>query len=130
MRTESGQARLHFATFVFDQATRELYRDGMRVQLQEQPSQVLTALLDRPGEIITREDLRERLWKSDTFVDFDHGLNTAVKKIRRALGDSAGTPTFVETLPRRGYRRVDRSRERASSPGARQTRGDPARIRA
>ena len=79
------------------------------------PSQVLTALLNRPGEIITREDLRERLWKSDTFVDFDHGLNTAVKKIRRALGDSAETPTFVETLPRRGYRFI--APVRLLSPG-------------
>ena len=80
MHNGSGQARLQFARFVFDRASRELYCDGSRVQLQEQPAQVLTALLDRPGDIITREDLRERLWSSDTFVDFDHGLNTAVKK--------------------------------------------------
>ena len=65
---------------------------------------MLAALLDRPGDVVTREDLRDRLWKSDTFVDFEHGLNTAVKKLRQALGDSAEAPTFVETLPRRGYR--------------------------
>jgi DNA-binding winged helix-turn-helix (wHTH) protein/TolB-like protein len=104
MQNGSGPTRLQFARFVFDRASRELYCDGSRVQLQEQPALVLTALLDRPGDIITREDLRERLWPSDTFVDFDHGLNTAVKKIRRALGDSAETPSFVETVPRRGYR--------------------------
>ena len=104
MQNGSGQTRLEFARFVFNRASRELYCDGNRVQLQEQPAQVLTALLDRPGDIVTREDLRERLWPSDTFVDFDHSLNTAVKKIRRALGDSAETPSFVETLPRRGYR--------------------------
>ena len=98
MQSGSRQTRLEFARFVFDPASRELYCDGSRVQLQEQPAQVLTALLDRPGDIVTREDLRERLWPSDTFVDFDHGLNAAVKKIRRALGDSAETPSFVETL--------------------------------
>src|SRR5262245_11516891 len=104
MSHESGQERLRFARFVFDRSTRELYVDGTRVPLQEQPSQILNALLHRPGEIVTREDLRERIWNADTFVDFDHGLNTAVKKIRRALGDSAEVPSFIETLPRRGYR--------------------------
>lgn len=100
----SGQPRLQFARFEFDRTTRELYCDGRRVQLQDQPSQVLGALMDRPGEIVTRDDLRDRIWKSDTFVDFEHGLNTAVKKVRRALGDSAEHPSFIETLPRRGYR--------------------------
>ncbi len=107
MQDELRPARLQFAGFVFDSATCELRRDdGSRVPLQEQPSQVLAALLDRPGDVVTREDLRDRLWKSDTFVDFEHGLNTAVKKLRQALGDSAEAPTFVETLPRRGYRFV------------------------
>ena len=105
MQDESRPARLQFAGFVFDGASCELSRaDGSRVPLQEQPSQVLAALLDRPGDVVTREDLRDRLWKSDTFVDFEHSLNTAVKKLRQALGDSAEAPTFVETLPRRGYR--------------------------
>jgi DNA-binding winged helix-turn-helix (wHTH) protein/TolB-like protein len=109
MRGESAPAgRLHFAGFVFDRATGELYRDGTRVRLQDQPAQVLAALLERPGEVVTREDLRERLWKADTFVDFEHGLNTAVKKLRQALADAADTPRFIETLPRRGYRFIDR----------------------
>ena len=82
----------------------ELYRLGQRVRLQEKPRQILVALLERPGEIASREELRERLWKTDTFVDFEHGLNTAIKKVRQALGDSADAPEFVETLARRGYR--------------------------
>ena len=104
MRTDIGRARLRFAQFDFDPATGELYHDGTRVHLQEQPSQILTALLERPGDVVTREDLRERLWKSGTFVDYEHGLNTAVKKLRQALGDSAEAPEFIETLARRGYR--------------------------
>jgi DNA-binding winged helix-turn-helix (wHTH) protein/TolB-like protein len=104
----SGNAvrRVGFGPFEFDVAGGELYRDGQRVRLQEQPRQLLAALLERPGEICTREDLRERLWASDTFVDFEHGLNTAIKKLRQALGDSAEAPQFVETLARRGYRFV------------------------
>ena len=82
----------------------ELYRLGQRVRLQEKPRQILVALLERPGEIASREELRERLWKTDTFVDFEHGLNTAINKVRQALGDSADAPEFVETLARRGYR--------------------------
>jgi len=96
--------RLQFGPFEFDVVAGELYRQGERVRLQEQPRQVLSALLERPGEIVTRDELRERLWKTDTFVDFEHGLNTAIKKVRRALGDSAEAPAFVETLARRGYR--------------------------
>lgn len=96
--------RLRFGPFEFDVVAGELYRQGERVRLQEQPRQVLSALLERPGEIVARNELRERLWKTDTFVDFEHGLNTAIKKVRRALGDSAEDPAFVETLARRGYR--------------------------
>jgi len=96
--------RLTFGAFEFDTVAGELYRDEERVRLQEQPRQVLSALLERPGEIISRDELRERLWKTDTFVDFEHGLNTAIKKVRRALGDSAEAPEFIETLARRGYR--------------------------
>ena len=96
--------RLQFGPFEFDIVAGELYRQGERVRLQEQPRQVLSALLERPGEIVTREELRERLWKTNTFVDFEHGLNTAIKKVRRALGDSAEAPAFIETLARRGYR--------------------------
>jgi DNA-binding winged helix-turn-helix (wHTH) protein len=78
--------------------------NGSRVRLQDQPFQILISLLERPGEVITREELRSRLWPADTFVDFDHSLNAAVRRLRDALGDSADTPRFVETVARRGYR--------------------------
>jgi DNA-binding winged helix-turn-helix (wHTH) protein/TolB-like protein len=96
--------RLRFERFDFDLPQGELYRDGVPVPLQEKPRQLLAALLHRPGEICTREELRTTLWGADTFVDFEHGLNTAVKKLRKALGDSADSPRFVETVARRGYR--------------------------
>src|SRR6476469_3808696 len=79
-------------------------RDGQRIPLQEKPRQLLAALLERPGEVATREALRQKLWQTDTFVDFEHGLNTPIKKVRKALGDSADAPQFIETLSRRGYR--------------------------
>jgi DNA-binding winged helix-turn-helix (wHTH) protein len=84
----------------------ELFKSGRKIKLQEQPFQILTMLLEHPGEVVTREELRHKLWPQDTFVDFDHSLNTAIKKLRRALCDEAGKPRFVETLPRRGYRFV------------------------
>src|SRR5690349_20304689 len=93
-----------FATFEGDPATGELRKSGVRIRLQEQPFQVLLMLLERPGELLTREELRQRLWPTDTFVDFDHSLNTLVNKVREALGDSAANPRFIETLARRGYR--------------------------
>jgi DNA-binding winged helix-turn-helix (wHTH) protein len=95
---------IRFATFEVDPHARELRRDGSRVKLQEQPFQVLLALLERPGDVITRELLRAKLWPADTFVDFDHSLNAAVKRLRDALGDTAENPRFIETLARRGYR--------------------------
>src|SRR4249920_3234704 len=104
MATCLGAGRVRFAQFEFDRATGELYRDGTRIRLQEQPAQILSALLEQPGDIVTRDRLRERLWSADTFVDYEHGLNTAVKKLRQALGDSAEAPAFIETLARRGYR--------------------------
>src|SRR5258705_3760644 len=82
----------------------ELRKHGFRLKLSEQPFQILAMLLARPGEIVSREELRERLWPSDTFVDFDHGLNNAVMRLREVLGDSSDHPRFIETLPRRGYR--------------------------
>jgi TolB-like protein/DNA-binding winged helix-turn-helix (wHTH) protein/Tfp pilus assembly protein PilF len=93
-----------FGTFTLDVRTGELRKGGARVSLPEQPFQILKTLLDRPGELVTREELRQRLWSAETFVDFDHGLNAAVRRLREALGDSAEAPRFVETLPRRGYR--------------------------
>jgi DNA-binding winged helix-turn-helix (wHTH) protein len=93
-----------FADFAVDARAGELFRRGKKIKLQHQPMQVLLALLEKPGEIVTREELRERIWPADTFVDFEHSLNTAVKKLRLALGDQATNSKFVETLPRRGYR--------------------------
>ena len=82
----------------------ELRKHGVRIRLQTQPFQILGMLLERPGEVVTREELRQALWAGDTFVDFDHGLNNAINRLRETLGDSAESPRFVETLPRRGYR--------------------------
>ena len=93
-----------FGVFELDLSTGELRKSGVKLRLQGQPIQVLTLLLDRAGEVVTREELRQKLWAADTFVDFDHSLNTAINKVREALGDSAGSPRFVETLARRGYR--------------------------
>ena len=95
-----------FGPYEADLATGELRKGGARVPLQDKPFQILARLLRRPGELVTREELRAELWPADTFVDFEHGLNTAVKKLRQALDDSADTPRFVETLPKRGYRFV------------------------
>ena len=95
---------LRFGDFEVDLRAGELRRHGLRVRLQEQPFQVLSMLLEHPGEVVTREELQKKLWPADTFVDFDHGLNKAVNKIRDALGDSSETPRFVETFARRGYR--------------------------
>jgi DNA-binding winged helix-turn-helix (wHTH) protein len=95
---------VRFGAFELDPRAGELRKAGVRVTLQEQPFKVLECLLQRPGELITREELRQRLWQADTFVDFEHGVNAAVKRLRETLGDSAETPRFVETLPRRGYR--------------------------
>jgi cholera toxin transcriptional activator len=96
--------RYRFGVYEADVRAGELLRDGSKIRLQEQPFQVLRVLLERPGEVITREDLRQRLWPSDTFVDFDHSLNTAINKLREALRDSAANPRLIETKARRGYR--------------------------
>jgi cholera toxin transcriptional activator len=95
---------LRFGVFEVDLDAGELRKNGSRIRLQEQPFQVLSALLQNAGQVVTRDYLREKIWPADTFVDFDHSLNTAVNKIRDALGDSASNPRFVETLARRGYR--------------------------
>lgn len=96
-------ARVRFGVFDFDPATGELRREGVPVRLQAQPAQVLTLLLARPGEVVARETLRQAVWGNDTFVDFDRGLNFCVAQIRGALGDSADSPRFVRTIPKRGY---------------------------
>jgi len=95
---------IRFGAFEADVRAGELRRNGSKIRLQDQPFQVLALLLARPGEVVTREELRGKLWPADTFVDFDHGLNAAVKRLRDALGDSAENPRFIETLARRGYR--------------------------
>jgi Tol biopolymer transport system component/DNA-binding winged helix-turn-helix (wHTH) protein len=95
---------VQFGIFEIDLQARELRKSGVKIKLNEQPFQVLTVLLERPGEVVTREELQTRLWPADTFVDFDLSLNTAVKKLRQALGDESDNPRFVETLYRRGYR--------------------------
>jgi DNA-binding winged helix-turn-helix (wHTH) protein len=93
-----------FGAFEADGGSGELRKSGVRLRLQEQPFQVLLVLLERPGELVTRDELRRKLWPADTFVDFDHGLNTIMNKLREVLGDSAANPRFIETLAKRGYR--------------------------
>jgi cholera toxin transcriptional activator len=103
---ESNGKIARFGVFELDLSAGELRKDGRKIRLQEQPFQVLANLLERAGEVVSREELRQKLWPSDTFVDFDHSLNTAINKVREALGDSASSPRYVETLARRGYRFV------------------------
>jgi cholera toxin transcriptional activator len=115
-------ALLRFGVFEVDLAAGELRKNGARIRLQEQPFQVLTALLQNAGQVVTRENLRATIWPADTFVDFDHSLNTAVNKIREALGDSASSPRFVETLARRGYRFIAPVENIAAAPESAPTR--------
>ncbi|PYU52857.1 MAG: hypothetical protein DMG48_06210 [Acidobacteria bacterium] len=114
-------AILRFGVFEVDVRSGELRRQGVRIKLQEQPFHVLAVLLQRPSEVVTREELRNQNWPADTFVDFDNSLNTAINKLREALGDSADSPRFIETLPRRGYRFIAPV---TSADGT--TRGTPA----
>ena len=95
---------LRFGSFELDVRSRELRTGQGTVRLQEQPFEILRMMLERPGAVVTRDELRRRLWPDGTFVDFEHSLNAAVKRLRAALGDDADNPRFVETLPRRGYR--------------------------
>ncbi len=95
-----------FGVFELDPRAGELRKQGMKIKLQGQPVQILVMLLERPGEIVTREELQKKLWPADTFVDFEQGLNNAMKRLRAALDDDAESPRFIETLPRRGYRFV------------------------
>ncbi len=93
-----------FGPYVADVRAGELYKRGKKNKVQQQPMQVLAALLEKAGGVVTREELRAGIWPADTFVDFEHSLNTAIKKLRKALGDNANRPKYIETLPRRGYR--------------------------
>lgn len=93
-----------FGPYVVDVRAGELFKRGKKNKVQQQPMQVLAALLEKAGDVVTREELRAGIWPADTFVDFEHSLNTAIKKLRKALGDNATRPKYIETLPRRGYR--------------------------
>src|SRR5215831_16813935 len=127
MPGHDSSSAVRFGVFEANIHTGELRRNGQKIKLQEQPFQLLTALLERPGEVVTREELRARLWPEDTFVDFDHSLNAAVRRLRDTLGESAETPRFVETVARRGYRfiaPVDSSAGIAATTGPEKPRLD------
>jgi DNA-binding winged helix-turn-helix (wHTH) protein len=120
---------LRFGSFTVDGRAREVFKKGKKLEVQPQPTQVLVSLLENAGEVVTREELRQKIWPADTFVDFEHSLNTAIKKLRQALGDNAARPKYIETLPRRGYRfrgKVEASGEKTgASVGARVARPGP-----
>src|SRR5271165_4481309 len=97
---------IRFGPFEADLQSQELKKQGVRLRLSPQSFQILQVLLERPGELVTREELRQKLWPSDTFVDFEHGLNAAVNRLRACLGDEAEKPRYIETLPRRGCRLI------------------------
>jgi DNA-binding winged helix-turn-helix (wHTH) protein len=121
--------RYKFDEFEADLRAAELRRGGIRLKLQMQPFQVLVALLERPKEVVTREELRQRLWPQDTFVDFDHGLNTAMVKLRDVLGDSASKPKFIETIAKRGYRFLGDAEVISEQPALAETKASaPAEI--
>ena len=115
--------RYKFDEFEADLRAAELRKGGIRLKLQLQPFQVLVALLERPKEVVTREELRQRLWPQDTFVDFDHGLNTAMVKLRDVLGDSASKPKFIETIAKRGYRFLGTAEVISDQPVVAETKG-------
>ena len=117
---------IRFGVFELDAESGELRKQGIKVRLQEQPFQVLQVLLERPGKIVTREELQQRIWPSDTFVDFDRGLYNAIKKLREALGDSAESPRFIETLSRRGYRFI--AAVNANGSGGATTEASPLQV--
>src|SRR5271165_7060599 len=103
---ENPRPKIRFGVFEYDPQARELTKHGVRLKLQEQPIQILAALLEQAGQVVPREDLQRRLWPGGTFVDYEQSLNKAVNKLREALGDSAAKPIYIETLARRGYRFV------------------------
>ena len=123
-----ARRRYRFGVFQLDTLSGELYKHGIRIKLQDQPCQVLTVLLERVGEVVTREELRQRLWDHDTYVDFDHSLNISINKLRDALGTAAANPRFIETLPRKGYRflaAVSVEEVSDNRPRQRPSRGQP-----
>ena len=120
--------RVRFGSFELDAPAGELRKNGVRLRLQEQSFQVLVTLLERPGEVVSREELRRRLWQSDTFVDFDHSLNTIVNRLRDCLSDVADRPRFIETVPRRGYRFIGRVDPIEQPAGTTPVTPEPARL--
>src|SRR5579862_9425475 len=102
--TRPSSRLIHFGLFETDLGAGELRKNGSKIKLQDRPFEILTILLERPGQLVTREEFRQRLWPADTFVDFDHSLNASINKLRQALDDSADNPRFVATVGRRGYR--------------------------
>jgi TolB-like protein/DNA-binding winged helix-turn-helix (wHTH) protein/Tfp pilus assembly protein PilF len=127
MATAIPFERFRFGVFEVDLRSGELRKQGIKIKLHDQPFQILAMLVEHPGEVVTREQLQQKLWPADTFVDFDRGLNSAVKKLRDALGDSAEIPRYVETLPRRGYRFIG-SLSNASTSKAEPAAGVPGRV--
>jgi DNA-binding winged helix-turn-helix (wHTH) protein len=116
----SPQRAVRFGSFEVNPSTAELRKQGLHIKLHEKPLQVLLALLEHPGEVVTRKELQGRLWPGDTFVEFENGLNNAISRLREALCDTAKNPRFIETVPRHGYRFLPKvSRSLPSSQNAR-----------
>jgi DNA-binding winged helix-turn-helix (wHTH) protein len=120
-KTDAGR-RVSFGPFSADLRSGELYKGKKKIKVQQLPMQLLEALLENPGEVVEREELKARLWPADTFVDFEHGLNTAIKKLRQALGDSTTKPRYIETLPKRGYRFAGKLQGELEKPAAKPAR--------
>lgn len=113
---QSTAERVRFDVFELDLRAGELHKGGRKIKLQEQPLRVLLQLMEKAGGVVTRDELRRELWPADTFVDFDHGLNSAVARLREALGDSAEKPRFIETVAKRGYRFIAPLESKAENP--------------
>src|ERR1700692_4455291 len=117
MSRDQPRPTVVFGPFEADSQTQELRKNRIRLRLPGQSFQILKMLLDRPGELVSREELHTALWPSETFVDFEHGVNAAVNRLREALGDNADNPRFIETLPRRGYRFIGTTNPPPTVPG-------------
>jgi DNA-binding winged helix-turn-helix (wHTH) protein len=128
MSGDAGRRVFSFGVFEADEAAGELRKRGIRIKLHSQPFQLLMMLLERPSEVVTREEMRQRLWGSDTFVDFDHGLNSAINKIREALDDSASRPRYVETVSGKGYRLIAPVTQPQSIPVKEAEPASPAKL--
>ena len=123
---ERSKNAIRFDAYEVDLRAQELYKSGRKVKLQIQPFQVLAMLLEQPGEVVTRDEMQKRLWPADTFVDFEHSLNTAIKKLRQALEDDIKKPRYVETLPKRGYRFLGTVKKPAATAKAAANETKPA----